>query len=72
MSSPDSRAKFEVLGRVSLGEPSFATPAVADGVMYLRTSSHLFSWGGPVVRVGQDSPGRIHDQHENTAGGIWK
>ena len=23
-----------------------ATPAVADGVMYLRTSSHLFSLGG--------------------------
>jgi len=38
--------KFEVLGRVSLGEPSFATPAVADGVMYLRTRSHLFSLGG--------------------------
>ncbi len=39
--------KFEVLGRVSLGEASFATPAVADGVMYLRTRSQLFSLGGP-------------------------
>jgi len=38
--------KFEVLARVPLGEPSFATPAVADGVMYLRTRSHLFSLGG--------------------------
>ncbi len=37
--------KFEVLARVRLGEPSFATPAVAGGVMYLRTRSHLFSIG---------------------------
>jgi len=39
--------KFEVLARAPLGEPSYATPAVADGVMYLRTRSHLFSLGGP-------------------------
>jgi outer membrane protein assembly factor BamB len=38
---------FQVLSRVPLGEPSYATPAVAGGVMYLRTSSHLFSLGGP-------------------------
>jgi outer membrane protein assembly factor BamB len=38
--------KFEVLGRVSLGEPSFATPAIAGGVMYLRTRTQLFSLGG--------------------------
>jgi len=37
---------FEVLARVPLGEQSFATPAVAGGVMYLRTRSHLFSLGG--------------------------
>jgi outer membrane protein assembly factor BamB len=39
--------KFQVLSRVPLGESSYATLAVADGVMYLRTSSHLFSLGGP-------------------------
>jgi outer membrane protein assembly factor BamB len=39
--------KFAVLGRATLGEPSYATPAVADGVMYLRTRSQLFSLGGP-------------------------
>ena len=39
--------KFQLLSRVPLGEASFATPAVASGVMYLRTSSHLFSLGGP-------------------------
>jgi outer membrane protein assembly factor BamB len=38
--------KFQLLSRVPLGEPSYATPAVAGGVMYLRTSSHLFSLGG--------------------------
>jgi outer membrane protein assembly factor BamB len=37
---------FSVLARVPLGEPSFATPAIADGVMYLRTSAQLFSLGG--------------------------
>jgi outer membrane protein assembly factor BamB len=38
--------QFQVLSREPLGEPSCATPAVAGGVMYLRTSSHLFSLGG--------------------------
>ncbi len=38
--------KFEVLARVPLGEPSFATAAVAGGRMYLRTRSHLYSLGG--------------------------
>ena len=41
--------KFKLLGRVKLGEPSFATPAVCDGVMYLRTRSKLFSLGGKKV-----------------------
>ena len=38
--------KYEPLARVPLGEPSFATPAIANGVMYLRTRSQLFSLGG--------------------------
>jgi len=37
---------FQELARVPLGEPSFSTPAVADGTMYLRTKSHLYSLGG--------------------------
>ncbi len=37
--------KFEVLGRTELGEKTFATPAVADGVIYLRTQSRLYSLG---------------------------
>ena len=38
--------KFELLARNPLGEPSHATPAVAGGVLYLRTFSHLISIGG--------------------------
>jgi len=39
-------AKFQLLARNPLGEKSYATPAVADGRMYLRTYSHLISIGG--------------------------
>ena len=37
--------KFEVLARMELDEKTFATPAVANGVMYLRTQSRLYSVG---------------------------
>jgi outer membrane protein assembly factor BamB len=38
--------EFELLGRNPLGEGTHATPAVAGGVLYLRTFSHLISLGG--------------------------
>jgi len=38
--------KFEVIARNSLDELSHATPAIADGRMYLRTEKHLISLGG--------------------------
>ena len=38
--------RFEVLHRIQLGESSYATPAIAGGVLYLRTSTQLFSLGG--------------------------
>ena len=38
--------KFQKISTVSLGEHSRSTPAVSDGVMYLRTESQLFSLGG--------------------------
>ncbi len=38
--------EFKLLARVPLGEPSYATPVVADGVMYLRTNASLISLGG--------------------------
>lgn len=37
--------EFAELGRNQLGEGSHSTPAVTDGVLYLRTFSHLFSLG---------------------------
>ena len=41
--------KYQLLARIPLGEASHATPAVADGVMYLRTVSHLMALGGPLM-----------------------
>jgi len=38
--------KYELLAVNPLGEKSHATPAVADGRMFLRTYSHLISIGG--------------------------
>jgi outer membrane protein assembly factor BamB len=39
--------EFKEVHRIALDEPSYATPAVSGGVMYLRTSSQLYSLGGP-------------------------
>ncbi len=38
--------KYELLGVNPLGEKSQATPAVANGRMFLRTFSHLIAVGG--------------------------
>lgn len=38
--------EYRELARIALGEPSHATPAVANGTMFLRTNSQLFSIGG--------------------------
>jgi outer membrane protein assembly factor BamB len=38
--------EFQLLARIPLGELSYATPTVIDGVMYFRTYSHLISVGG--------------------------
>jgi outer membrane protein assembly factor BamB len=38
-------ATFSKLGESALGEPSQSTPAVSDGVMYLRTVRHLMALG---------------------------
>jgi len=37
--------EYKELGRVSLGEKSFATPAIVGGVMYIRTFSQLLALG---------------------------
>jgi outer membrane protein assembly factor BamB len=36
---------FRVMGRYELHEASHATPAVANGLLYVRTESHLFAIG---------------------------
>jgi len=41
-----ARKTYELLGKVDLGERCFAVPAVAGGVLYLRTQSRLLSLGG--------------------------
>lgn len=38
-------AEYKLLARISLEERSHSTPAIADGVMYLRTVSHLMAIG---------------------------
>jgi outer membrane protein assembly factor BamB len=37
--------KLDVLARNDLGEEIFATPAVTEGVLYVRTSGHLWAFG---------------------------
>ena len=37
--------KFAEVARLDLGGPSFATPAVSDGRMFIRTSTHLLALG---------------------------
>ncbi len=39
-------AEFELLGSSDLGEGSYATPAVAGGVLFLRTERHLIAVAG--------------------------
>jgi outer membrane protein assembly factor BamB len=38
--------KFEILGRTPLGEKCFATPAVAGGVLFIRTFSQIIAIAG--------------------------
>lgn len=38
--------QYKLLGKSSLGEDSWATPAVANGRLYVRTNSYLISVGG--------------------------
>ena len=37
--------KFELMARVPLGEKCFATPAIANGMIYFRTYSRIFALG---------------------------
>ena len=35
--------EYKVLGESELGENVMATPAIADGVLYMRGGKHLFA-----------------------------
>lgn len=37
--------QWKVLGTADLGEPAFATPAIADSKLYVRTVGHLYCFG---------------------------
>lgn len=41
----EAGSEFKLLARNSIQEPIMATPAIADGVLYLRGSRHLFAVG---------------------------
>jgi outer membrane protein assembly factor BamB len=38
--------KLEVLSKSDLGEPIFATPAIVEGKLYVRTTGHLYAFSG--------------------------
>lgn len=42
-----NQAEWEVVSTSALGEPCFATPAIADNRLYVRTSATLFCFGEP-------------------------
>jgi len=37
--------KYELISKAPLGEPSFASPAIAGGRIFFRTETHLFAFG---------------------------
>jgi outer membrane protein assembly factor BamB len=41
----EAAPKFNVLADNDLKEPVFATPAVADGKIFIRTANHLYCFG---------------------------
>ena len=36
---------YQLLGKTDLGEPSFATPAIAGDKIFFRTKSQIFAFG---------------------------
>ena len=48
-------AEFKHLATNPLGEPLMATPALSDGVMYVRSPGTLFAIGRPSGAIGRSS-----------------
>ena len=49
--------KLEILARNRLEEPVIATPAIADGKLYVRARDHLFAFGSMAAAKTEGSPG---------------
>jgi outer membrane protein assembly factor BamB len=43
----DAKGEWEILGVNPLGDEVFATPAIADGTIYVRTKSTLYAFAAP-------------------------
>jgi outer membrane protein assembly factor BamB len=46
----EAAPKYRLLAKNSLGEPVFASPAVANGRLYVRGEHHLFCIGPPAAK----------------------
>ena len=44
-----SAEEFEVVGTNAIGEECHATPAVSDGQLFIRSTTHLWCIGKPAV-----------------------
>ena len=42
-----AQGNWEVLSTTEFGEDAYATPALLDGKIYLRTTKHLYCFGAP-------------------------
>jgi DsbC/DsbD-like thiol-disulfide interchange protein/outer membrane protein assembly factor BamB len=43
--------QFEILGKSDLGEPCESTPAIANGMIFIRTAKHLIALGGATTEA---------------------
>ncbi len=50
--------KFQILGESQLGEPCESTPAIAGGMLFIRTAKHLIALGGPKPAASNEYQGR--------------
>ena len=47
LSVVSAEQKWELLSSADFGEEAYATPALVDGRIYLRTVGHLYCFGTP-------------------------
>ena len=44
-----AESEWQVIHSAEFGEETYATPALVDGRIYLRTSGHLYCFGTPAA-----------------------